>query len=357
MSGEPPSNNRNAPAGRPGGRKGSRVTAYDVARLAGVSQPTVSRAFTPGASIAQDKRDKVLEAARKLRYVPNALASNLTTARTNTIALIIGDLRNPFYAETLQAFMAQLQDRDRKVLTFSVPSSGNPDDALMDAMRYQTDGIVVTSAQMSSDIIALSEQLEVPIAMFNRSVGAAPLPSIHTDTHSGGRILAERMIAARAGTFLVVRGDPKGSTSRERVEGFCAALDSRGIPRNRIVQIDGGSTYDIARAATRDWLAANPWPDAIFGVNDIMAMGCADAVRSDHGRRIPEDVMLAGFDGVREGQYGAYALTTVRQPIERMVAHTLDILLAPDPDARKASRPPVVLQGDFIAGRTVPAPD
>jgi DNA-binding LacI/PurR family transcriptional regulator len=222
-------------------------------------------------------------------------------------------------------------------------------------MRYQTDGIVVTSAQMSSDIIALSEQLEVPIAMFNRSVDNAPLPSVHTDNYGGGRLLADRMIAAGANTFLVVRGDPKGSTSRERVEGFCAALDAHGIPRNRIVQIDGGSNYDFARAATRDYLTSNPWPDAIFGVNDIMAMGCADAVRTDHGRRIPEDLMLAGFDGVREGQYSAYALTTVRQPIERMVEHTLDLVLAPDAQTRIGSRPPLVLPGDFIAGRTVPA--
>ncbi len=337
-----------------GRRRGSRVTAYDVARLAGVSQPTVSRAFTAGASIAKEKREKVLEAARKLRYVPNALASNLTTARTNTIALIIGDMRNPFYAETLQTFMEQLQERDRKILTFSVPSTGDPDDALMDAMRYQTDAIVVTSAQMSSDIIALSEQLEVPVAMFNRSVGHASLPSVYTDNINGSRLLAERMIAAGARTFLVVRGDPNGSTSRERVEGFCAALDAHGLPRNRVVEIDGTSSYDGARERTAGYLADNDWPNAIFAVNDIMAIGCADAVRVDHGRLIPGDVMLAGFDGIREGQRAAYGLTTVRQPIEDMVRRTLDLIL--DPHNQEAPRQPIALPGRFIAGKTVPGP-
>ena len=88
-------------------RRGNRVTSYDVARLAGVSQPTVSRAFKPGASIAKEKRDRVMVAAKQLRYVPNLLASNLTTARTNTISVIIGDMNNPFYAESLKAFDQQ----------------------------------------------------------------------------------------------------------------------------------------------------------------------------------------------------------------------------------------------------------
>lgn len=338
--------------GNPGGRKGGKVTAYDVARLAGVSQPTVSRAFTPGASIAEDKRNKVLEAARKLRYVPNALASNLTRARTNTIAIVIGDMQNPFYSETLQLFMEQLQERDRRVLTFSVPSTGDPDDALMDAMSYQTDAIVVTSAQMSSDIIALSEQMDVPVAMFNRSVGPSPLPCVYSDNLAGSRILADRMIAAGARTFLIVRGDPNGSTSRERVEGFCAAIDANDLPRNRVAQIDGGSSYESARAATARHLAEHDWPDAIFAVNDIMAMGCADAVRIVHHKQIPSDVMLAGFDGIREGQHAAYGLTTIRQPIREMVRQTLDIVLSEKAsgDASQA----IIIPGRFIPGTTVP---
>ncbi len=335
-------------------RRANRVTSYDVARLAGVSQPTVSRAFKPGASIAKEKRDRVMVAAKQLRYVPNLLASNLTTARTNTISVIIGDMNNPFYAESLMAFIAQLQERDRRIFVFSVPQGGDPDDALLQALRYQSDGIVVTSAHLSSEIIALGETLEVPIVMFNRTIDGSPLPSVHCDNRAGAQLLADRMVGAGARSFLVVRGDPQGSTSRRRVEGFCTALDSHGIPRRQIDEIDGGSTHGKAYAAISDYFGVHggAWPDAIFAANDIMAIGCADAVRHRFGRAIPDDVMLAGFDGIREGQHGSYRLTTMRQPIDDMVRTALDQVLAGMSD--EGTVEPVLLPGTLMPGVTVP---
>src|ERR1700684_4359581 len=91
----------------------SRATSFDVAALAGVTQSAVSRAFTPGSSIATETREKVIEAARKLNYVPNSIASSLTTKRTNIIALILGNLANPFYVQALHEFSVRLQARGR----------------------------------------------------------------------------------------------------------------------------------------------------------------------------------------------------------------------------------------------------
>src|ERR1700729_2037680 len=96
----------------------SRATSFDVAALAGVSQSAVSRAFTPGSSIADDTRERVIEAARKLNYVPNSIASSLTTKRTNIVAVILGNMGNPFYVHVLHAFSQRLQQQGRQVLTF-----------------------------------------------------------------------------------------------------------------------------------------------------------------------------------------------------------------------------------------------
>src|SRR5215475_15889997 len=101
-------------------RLGSRSTSFDVAALAGVSQASVSRAFNSGSSIAEETRQKVLAAARKLNYVPNSIASSLTTKRTNIVALILGDLDNPFYVQALHEFSIKLQARGRQVLIFTV---------------------------------------------------------------------------------------------------------------------------------------------------------------------------------------------------------------------------------------------
>ena len=335
-------------------QKKQRVTSFDVAKLAGVSQPAVSRAFTPGASITKEKRDQVLAAAKKLHYVPNVFASSLSSKRSNMVAVVSGNLSNPFYSESLQVFVESFQRTQRQVLAFTVQDGRDSDDVLMQALRYPVDGIIVTSAQMSSELIRLSEGLGVPIVMFNRSVSGSGLAGVRCDNVEGSAVLGRLMHAAGARRYLVVRGDPQGSTSRDRVNGFRAAIESLGAVE--IEEIDGGSSYPAARnAMIKRFGGPSPhFPDAIFAVNDIMAIGCADALRETYGLKIPGDIMLAGFDGIREGQRAPYRLTTVRQPIERMVAEALDLL---NFDGNATSGPPDgqrIIPGDLIPGRTIP---
>lgn len=337
-------------------RKTTRVTSYDVAKLAGVSQPTVSRAFTPNASIAKDKRDRVLAAAKQLHYLPNSIAASLSSARSNIVAVIVGDMHNPFYSESLQAFINRLQATNRQVLAFTVEDGRDCDAVLMQALRYHVDGIVVTSANLSSDLISLSREVGIPIALFNRSTSDPTLTSVRCDSVQGGGLLADAMFAAGAQSYLIVRGDPQGSTSRLRVKGFRDALASLGIDDSAITEIDGGSSYAGSyRAISNHFDSPAPrFPDAIFAVNDIMAIGCIDALRAKFNIAIPGDIMLAGFDGIREGRLGPYHLTTVRQPIEDMVTKTLDLLGRDNQGEKSATQVNCVLPGIFIPGRTVP---
>lgn len=335
-------------------RKKPRITSYDVAKLAGVSQPAVSRAFTPGGSITKEKRDRVLAAAKELNYVPNVFASNLSSKRSNMVAVVSGNLNNPFYSESLQVFIESFQRANRQVLAFSVQDGRNSDDVMMQAMRYPIDGLVVTSALMSSDLVRLSEGLGIPVVMFNRRVTDTKLAGVQCDNIEGSATLGRLMHAAGARRILIVRGDPQGSTSGDRVAGFRSAVEALG--GCEIEELDGGSSYSGARNAMirRFGGPAPDFPDGIFAVNDIMAIGCADALREVHGLRIPDDIMLAGFDGIREGQRAPYGLTTVRQPIERMVSETLELLRLPGDVQKPAGEVRRVIPGDLIPGRTIP---
>ncbi|WP_370300896.1 substrate-binding domain-containing protein [Pseudooceanicola sp.] len=336
------------------GQKGkkARVTSYDVAKLAGVSQPAVSRAFNPGAPITKEKRDRILAAARELGYVPNVFASSLSRSSSKIVAVISGNLNNPFYSESLQCFVEQIQRTGRQVLAFTVQEDQNSDDVMMQALRYPVDGVVVTSATVTSSMVKLSEGLGIPVIMYNRRVPDANLPSVLCDNEGGAAALARRMHAAGARKFLVLRGDPAGSTSMARVQGFRDAL--KKLKGAQVEEIDGQSSYAGAYRATvsRFDRPVADWPDAIFGVNDIMAIGCADALRGHFGKKIPDDIMLAGFDGIREAQREPYHLATVRQPIERMVTETLELLDAAKSDegVPAALR---VIQGDMIPGVTI----
>lgn len=336
----------------------SRATSFDVAALAGVSQSAVSRAFTVGSSIAEEKRLKILDAARKLNYVPNSIASSLTTKRSNIVAVILGNMGNPFYVHVLRAFIDRLQKQGRQILTFTVENGADSDEALMRVLRYQVDGIILTAAQLSTRMTSICHDRGIPIVLFNRYIPGSDASGVRCDNVGGGRIMAEAFLAAGAKTFAMIKGDPKGTTSQDRASGFSQRLLEAGIPRQDIREIEGQSIYDGAfNAVLREYRGATAaLPDAIFGINDTMAMGAMDALRHRLGVRIPEDVMIGGFDDIPEGRRFPYQLTTVRQPIEPMVDEALAILHLDEP--MRPIQPGIDRQvpGRLIWRATIPTP-
>jgi DNA-binding LacI/PurR family transcriptional regulator len=334
----------------------SRATSFDVAALAGVSQSAVSRAFTPGSSIAEETRLKVLAAARKLNYVPNSIASSLTTKRTNIVALILGNLANPFYVHVMHNFSRRLQEMGRQVLIFTVDPGVESDEAILKVLQYQIDGVILTSAQLSTRMTSMCHERGIPIVLFNRYIPGSDASGVRCDNVAGGRLIAEAFLAAGARTFAMITGDPKGTTSQDRVRGFVERLIEGGIRRSDIGTFEGQSSYDGAVQATLRIFRNREGPDALFGVNDIMAMGAMDTLRNRLGMRVPHDVMVAGFDDIPEARRTPYQLTTVRQPLESMIEETLAMLHLDDPQRpieRGVDRP---LPGRLIWRNTIPVP-
>jgi DNA-binding LacI/PurR family transcriptional regulator len=339
-------------------RSSNRSTSFDVAALAGVSQSAVSRAFTPGSSIAEETRQKVYEAARKLNYVPNSIASSLTTKRTNIVALIIGNMANPFYAHVLHAFSQKLQEQGRQVLIFTVEPGAESDEAILHVLKYQVDGVILTAAQLSTRMTSMCHDRGIPIVLFNRYIPGSDASGVRCDNAAGGRLIAEAFLAAGARSFAMITGDPKGSTSQDRVRGFVERLQEEGVRRGDIVEAEGQSSYEGAFNAALNIFRDKdrPRPDALFGINDIMAMGAIDALRYRLGLRIPEDLMVAGFDDSPEGRRAPYQLTTVRQPINQMIEATLSILHLEDPTRRIEPGIDKPISGRLIWRNTIPVP-
>lgn len=332
-----------------------RTTSVDVAALAGVSQSAVSRAFTPGASISQATREKVLDAARKLNYVPNSIASSLTTHRSNIVALILGDLHNPFYTHVLEAFGREMQARDRQLLVFTLNDEQETDDAIMRLLRYQVDGVILTSAQMSTQMVGMCQNRGIPLVLFNRYIPQSGAFGVRCDNAWGGRQIAEAFLRAGAKSFAMITGDPKGTTSKDRVAGFVERLIESGVSRASIRSYEGNSTYEGASDAVRRMMAEPEGvPDALFGINDTMAMGAMDTLRHQFGLSIPEDIMVAGFDDIPEGARLPYQLTTVRQPINRMVRATIDHLGLDGPAQPTDLAHDLPIRGRVVWRSTVP---
>lgn len=305
----------------------STVTSRDVARLAGVSQAAVSRAFTPGASLSESKKELILKAAAQLNYIPNSIASSLTTSRTNSIGLIIGDTDNPFYVQVLREFISALQTRGLNVLTFTVQQGCSANDAIQRVLRFRVDGIFLTSAQISTRSVTLCHERGIPLILFNRYVPGLSLPVVRCDNEGGGRKIAELFLAQSAGSFCIIAGDPLGTTSKDRITGFRQRLLEAGILTDAITQIEGDSNYDHAREAFLNVYGnGQALPDAVFAANDIMAMAVLDALRYDLEKSVPADISVAGFDMIPEGGRSPYQLTTMEQPVKTMVEASLQML-------------------------------
>jgi len=303
-----------------------KVTAFHVARLAGVSQSAVSRVFTPGASASRRTAEKVRAAAATLGYRPNPLARAMITGRTRMIGLVVAYLENQFYPMALELLSRALQDRGYHVLVFMAENSTERvGEVMQELLDYRVEGIITASVAMSNDLTARMTAAGVPVVMFNRGQDDPRLAEVTSDNVAGARRATEFLVRAGHRRIAHVAGWQGASTGRDRAEGFRRAMAAAGLEPAAIV--DGMYDRDRAAAMARDLCARDARPDAIFVGNDHMAFGVMDALRFALGLRVPEDVSVIGYDDVPMAAWASYDLTTIRQPVNRMVAATVEALL------------------------------
>lgn len=302
----------------------ARVTSAEVARRAGVSQSAVSRVFTPGASASPKTAAKVRAAAAELGYRPNALARAVVSGKSRIIGLVVAYLENQFYPVVLEKLSNALQERGYHILIFTAPNSTDGIDAVIqDLMDYQVDGIVAASVSLSSDLAERAAQAGIPVVLFNRGQDNSPFFEVTSDNIAGGRQVAEFLLDAGHERIAHISGWQGSSTGRERQHGFNTALARAGT--SPIATLDGMYRRDTAIACT-DTLLRDHQPDAIFVGNDHMAFAVIDALRA-RGITVGEDISVIGYDDVPMAAWGAYDLTTIRQPVNRMVEATVSALM------------------------------
>jgi DNA-binding LacI/PurR family transcriptional regulator len=303
-----------------------RVTSADVARRAGVSQSAVSRVYTAGASASPRTAEKVRAAAAELGYRPNVLARAMVTGRSRIIGLVVAYLENQFYPLVLERLSRALQDRGYHVLVFM---AGNATDRVQqvvdELLDYQVDGIITASVAMTSDLTTRCLVAGIPVVNFNRGQDDPRLSEVTSDNVAGGRRAADFLIAGGHRRIAHVMGWQGASTGRDRADGFRQAMAAAGL--TSFAMIDGMYDRERSAAVTRELCQGSERPDAIFAGNDHMAFAVIDELRHGLHLRVPEDISIIGYDDVPMAAWPSYALTTIRQPVNRMVAATVDAIL------------------------------
>lgn len=307
-------------------QRSASVSQTDVARLAGVSQAAVSRTFTVGSVISDETRKKVLAAAEQLGYRPNAIARSLIKHSTHIIGIVLVRFSNPFYWQVFREFTRKLQRLGYWTLLLNTGHEQDVEETLPMALQYQVDGIVITSANLSSKMARECVRAKTPVLLFNRYAFGTEAIAVCCDNVSGGRMVADALLAAGHQKFAYIAGEEGSSTNRDRQQGFTQRLEEQGHTLYRH-ESGGAYTYEAGYQAAGRLLQGNNVPDAIFCASDLIALGALDFARLELDIKVPEDLSIVGFDDIPMAGWPNYALTTVKQPIERMVDTAVEVLM------------------------------
>ncbi|MEU1477578.1 LacI family DNA-binding transcriptional regulator [Streptomyces sp. NPDC001668] len=341
------------PAGAQGGSSGA-PRAVDVARLAGVSQKTVSRVFNGERYVSADVRGRVLQAAEELGYRLNSAARALASGRTRSIGVVT--LGTALYGPASLLIGVERAARDagyalRVVNTLEGDPAGvaGAVDSLLD---QGVDGIVVSEP---IDEGSVSIRADVPVLVLGApaSFGGPRAVAAGVGAESLARTATEHLLDLGHVTVHHLAGPQRWFAARDRLHGWRAALAARD--REQPAVIEGDWSASSGYTAGRELAAAGD-VTAVFAANDDMAIGVIRALL-EAGLRVPEDVSVVGFDDIPVSAYVTPPLTTVRQPFDAVAHEGLRLLVQaiekPDAEPARASDPPVEL---VVRASTAPPP-
>ncbi|WGF88566.1 LacI family DNA-binding transcriptional regulator [Marinivivus vitaminiproducens] len=325
------------------------LTSRDLARVVGVSQSAVSRAFTPGASISPALRQRILSAADTLGYSPNAIASTLSRQKSNIVGIVVSEMRNPFFAALFERLSRKLQTHQRQSLIFNVTPGSDMKQQLAALRQYNVDAVVIISATaLSGAALAWAAEGRSAV-LINRTIADADLATVCCNNVEGARAIADHFYKQGYRRVAYVAGLPHTTTNIDRRHGFISRAAELGMVLTANL-VAGEYSYEAGYEMAIE-IANATETDAVFFANDLLAIGGMDAFRDRLGLAVPDQIGLAGFDDIEMAGWSHYALTTIRQPIEAIVQRTVALLLEQDGEG-SASTPATIIPGELIVRRS-----
>ncbi|MEV6134265.1 LacI family DNA-binding transcriptional regulator [Streptomyces violaceusniger] len=299
---------------------GSPPTIYEVAQAVGVSASTVSRVLAGANGVSPKTKERVLAAADRLGYRRNSLASELARQASNTIAVLLPDISNPFFSSLVKEIQILAERSGLAVLLCSTRDDERIEQRSLDVLlSKQIKHVLVMGLRADSGEVQAYEDAGLRFIALDRAVPSAHAVRIHSDNFAGARAVTEHLIELGHRRIAHLRGPEFCDVALERYEGYRAALKAHKIRYDRRLVVP--STFDEAGGrAALDTLVRRASPfTAVFASNDLIAIGVHCAAR-DQGLRIPRDFSLVGFDDVPVASYTTPGITTVSQDVRAIAA-------------------------------------
>ncbi|PMQ01963.1 MAG: LacI family transcriptional regulator [Dictyoglomus sp. NZ13-RE01] len=307
------------------------VTIHDVAKKAGVSVMTVSRVINGKRNVKQSTRERVLKAIEELGYVPNSIARSLTLKKTATIGLVISDITNPFFTTIARGVEDTAIAKHFTVILCNTDE--NPDKELMYIevlSRNKVDGLIFTSASGRKSPLKSVFLRNIPLVLIDRTIeGLDDVDIVRGDSIEGAYLLTKHLLDLGHRRIGIVVGSKHISTAVDRIEGYKRAFREYNIPIDEsLIKINENSKFskEDGYRLTKELLSLKEPPTAIFGGNNLMAIGAILAIR-EMGLKIPDDISLVSFDDVESLSEVYPFLTVVKQPAYTMGVLATELLI------------------------------
>lgn len=295
-----------------------KTTINEIARRAGVSIATVSRAFNPNGSIHPVTRRTILQIAEEMHYKPNPSARSLTRRRTDTIGVILPELVDEFFSEIIRGIDEEAYKSAHYILVASSHSQRNILETTLEFMfSGRVDGVILMIPQPINEISNLISRSKRPVVLLNAPKSFNHVVSFNINNYQGAFSVVEHLIKHGYKHIGIIQGPEGNCDSEERYRGFCDALEQYGLSLNDDFVLRGDFTSRSGYYSFIRLMSQNKKPEAIFASNDMMALGIYEAAKTS-GIKIPQDVAVVGFDDIFSSRLLQPRLTTVHVPISEL---------------------------------------
>ncbi len=327
------------------------VSIKDIARAAGVSHSTVSRALSNSPLVKPETKARIQRLAREMGYSPDARARSLVMGQTRTVGVVVTTISDPFAAQVVQGIENTAHEHGYTVLLCSSNADPEREMTAVETLRSKrVDAVIVTSSRVGALYQEHLERIGVPIVLINNhsEYGGRYTYSISVDNQHGGYLATRHLIRLGHRRIAYVSRPADHRSNLDRQAGYGQALVEAGIPLDLALVVTGNGRVDGGEQALPQLMALQDVPTAVFCYNDLTAIGMLRAAQAV-GLAIPQDLAVVGFDDISWASYVCPPLTTIAQPKTEMGQQAMQMALS----LIKDQTPPdqftnIILQGQLV---------
>jgi LacI family transcriptional regulator len=297
---------------------GQSATILDIARELNIAVATVSRALNDHPAVKDTTRSAVLQTAKRLNYQPNKIATSLRSGKSKIVGVMIPSAEINFFGSVVHGIERVMSRNGYNVLIYQSNELYEFEKKGIETfLRSRVEGVLasISKETMNLEHYAMLKKKNVPLILFDRANDSLEVPSVVVDDYQGAFAATKHLIRQGCRTIAHIGGQQHVAIFNQRLRGYIDALNVHNIPVNDDLIVYGKVSIQSGRECMQHLLGKSP--DAVFAVEDFTALGAAQAIKAS-GKRIPQDIAIAGFANEAFGEYITPSLTTVDQQTHRM---------------------------------------